>query len=153
MHNSLEEGSAELIIEKAFSEKVNEMEKNGIIKSIDHMVITTVELGACLHFYEDLLGMEHRIEGGQHALLFGNQKINLHTKPHEFHPSATNVMHGSQDFCLIADGDIYDIREKLTDAGIEIIEGVVERHGARGLMDSIYMYDPDGNLVEIAVYK
>ena len=129
------------------------MEKNGIIKSIDHMVITTADLEACLRFYEGLLGMEHKIEAGQHALHFGAQKINLHTRPHEFHPSATNVTHGSQDFCLISDGNIYDIREKLTDAGIEIIEGVVERYGARGLMDSIYMYDPDGNLVEIAVYK
>lgn len=74
------------------------MKKNEITKSIDHMVITTADLEACLHFYEGLLGMEHKIEGGQHALHF-------------------------------------------------------ERYGARGLMDSIYMYDPDGNLVEIAVYK
>ncbi|MBQ3292489.1 MAG: VOC family protein [Mogibacterium sp.] len=124
-----------------------------MIKSIDHMVITTADLDACLHFYEDLLGMEHKVQGGQHALHFGDQKINLHTRPHEFHPSATNVTHGSQDFCLIADGDINSIKEKLVGAGITIIEGVVERYGAMGLMDSIYMYDPDGNLVEIAVYK
>ena len=49
--------------------------------------------------------------------------------------------------------DIQNIRSVLTDAGVTIIEGVVERYGARGLMDSIYMYDPDGNLVEIAVYR
>ena len=48
---------------------------------------------------------------------------------------------------------IHAIKKELAEAGIEIIEGVVERHGARGLMDSIYMYDPDGNLVEIAVYR
>ena len=54
---------------------------------------------------------------------------------------------------MIADGNIREIKKSLTDAGITIIEGVVERYGARGLMDSIYMYDPDGNLVEIAVYK
>ena len=124
-----------------------------MIRSIDHMVITTSDLDACLHFYADLLGMEHKVEGGQHALHFGCQKINLHTRPHEFHPSATNVTHGSQDFCLIADGDIHAIKKELAEAGIEIIEGVVERYGARGLMDSIYMYDPDGNLVEIAVYR
>lgn len=84
-----------------------DMKKNGIIRSIDHMVITTADLEACLNFYEGLLGMEHRVEGGQHALHFGDQKINLHTRPHEFHPSATNVTHGSQDFCLISDGDIH----------------------------------------------
>lgn len=124
-----------------------------MIRSIDHMVITTADLESCLHFYADILGMEHKVQGGQHALHFGAQKINLHTRPHEFHPSAANVEYGSQDFCLIAEGDIYDIKDEITAAGIEVIEGVVERYGAAGLMDSIYMYDPDGNLVEIAVYR
>lgn len=124
-----------------------------MIRSIDHMVITTSDLEACLQFYERILGMEHRFTDGQHSLHFGCQKINLHTRPHEFYPSAANVRSGSQDFCLIAEGDIRAIRDELVSAGVEIVEGVVERNGARGLMDSIYMYDPDGNLVEIAVYK
>ena len=124
-----------------------------MIKSIDHFVITTGDLDACLHFYSDILGMEHRLTGGQHALHFGNQKINLHARPHEFEPSATNAVGGSQDFCLISDGDIYEIKEELEKSGIEIVEGVVERNGAMGPMDSIYMFDPVGNLVEIAVYR
>ena len=66
-----------------------------MIKSIDHMVLTTSNLEACLYFYADTLGMEHKIVNGQHTLHFGNQKINLHTRPHEFHPSASNVTHGS----------------------------------------------------------
>lgn len=124
-----------------------------MIKSIDHMVITTNDPEACIRFYTEILGMEHRMEGGQHSLHFGDQKINLHTRPHEFFPSATNVEFGSQDFCLTAEGDIHEIKSRLEEAGVTIIEGVVERNGARGLMDSVYMYDPDGNLVEIAVYK
>lgn len=124
-----------------------------MINSIDHMVITTADLEACLHFYVDILGMEHRIANGQHALHFGNQKINLHTRLHEFQPSAKNVQFGSQDFCLITAQNIHDVKTALVSSGVEVIEGVVEREGARGLMDSIYMYDPDGNLVEIAAYR
>ena len=123
------------------------------IRSIDHMVITTGDLDKCLHFYVDVLGMRHDVAAGQHVLHFGPQKINLHTRPAEFLPAARNVTHGSQDFCLIAAGDIYEIKKELEDAGVEVIEGVVERIGALGLMESVYMYDPDGNLVEIAVYK
>lgn len=125
-----------------------------MIKSIDHIVLTTGKLEECLDFYENILGMEHRVnENGQHALHFGNQKINLHTRPHEFSPSAKNPQYGSQDFCLISEGDINEIKAYLEESGITIIEGPVAREGAMGLMDSVYMYDPDGNLVEIAVYK
>lgn len=127
--------------------------KNMNIKSIDHMVITTSDLEQCLHFYVDILGMKHDVLDGQHILQFGSEKINLHTYPGEFQPAAQNVNYGSQDFCLIADGDIHEIKKALEDEGIEIVEGVVEQNGAVGLMDSVYMYDPDGNLVEIAVYR
>ena len=60
---------------------------------------------------------------------------------------------GGSDFCLIADGDIYEIKRELECAGVEIVEGVCEQAGAMGLMDSVYMYDPDGSLVEVAVYR
>lgn len=123
------------------------------LKSIDHFVITTKNLEECLHFYADVLGMDHQIHGNRHMLVFGNQKINLHTYAGEFSPYAVNAGYGCQDFCLIASGDIGEIKREIEDAGVEIIEGIVEQHGAVGLMDSIYMYDPDGNLVEIAVYR
>lgn len=123
------------------------------IKAIDHFVITTRDLAKCIAFYEGVLGMKHEVIGGQHILQFGKEKINLHTKIGEFTPFAQNASFGSQDFCLIADGDIYAIKRQVERAGCSIIEGVVEQDGAQGLMDSIYFYDPDGNLVEIAVYR
>ena len=123
------------------------------IRSVDHFVITTKDLAACLHFYVDILGMEHRMDGAQHVLKFGKQKINLHTTIGEFMPYATNAGYGCQDFCLVASGDIYAIKQELESAGLELIEGVTEQAGASGVMDSIYLYDPDGNLVEIAVYR
>lgn len=123
------------------------------LKNIDHFVITTSDLNSCLHFYVDILGMEHKICGSQHTLVFGSQKINLHTYAGEFTPYARNAVVGGQDFCLIADGDIYKIKSELERQGVQIVEGVIEQYGALGLMDSIYMYDTDGNLVEVAVCR
>lgn len=122
------------------------------LKHIDHIVLVTRDVDACVHFYSDILGMRHEVteSNGQHSLRFGNCKINLHTFPHEFDPSADNPDYGSLDFCLISDGDIDEIKMRLEEEGVEIIEGIVEKEGADGTMDSIYMRDPDGNLVEIA---
>lgn len=124
------------------------------LKNIDHMVITTSNLEKCLHFYVDILGMDHKVSlDGQHTLHFGNEKFNIHTYVGEFTPYAKNAVVGCSDFCLIADGDINDIKKELENAGCNIIEGVCEQVGAMGLIDSVYLYDPDGSLVEIAVYR
>lgn len=123
------------------------------LKNIDHMVITTANLEECLHFYVDILGMDHQVSDGQHTLKFGNEKINIHTYVGEFTPYAKQAQVGCSDFCLIAEGDIHEIKRNLENAGCTIIEGVVEQSGALGPMDSVYMYDPDGSLVEIAVYR
>lgn len=123
------------------------------LKSIDHIVITTQNLEKCLHFYADIIGMSHEEKNGRHLLRFGKEKINIHTYAGEFQPAAKNAAPGSQDFCLIANGDINEIKSELEKKGCEIVVGVVEQEGALGLMDSVYMHDPDGNLVEIAVYR
>ena len=123
------------------------------LQTIDHFVITTRNLDQCLAFYCDFLGMTHEMHAGQHALRFGSHKINLHTTKAEFSPAATQVEYGSQDFCLILEDDIHAVKAELEAKGYPIHLGVVERVGARGLMDSIYLYDPDGNLVELAQYR
>ncbi len=123
------------------------------LKNIDHFVIVTKNLEACLHFYVDILGMQHVQRNGHHSLKFGSQKINIHMKPGEFAPFATDPRPGTEDFCLIAEGEASHIKEDLEAAGCTIVEGVVERNGALGKMDSVYVRDPDGNLVEIAVYR
>lgn len=123
------------------------------IKSIDHIVITTKNLAKCLAFYEGVLGMEHREKGGRHALHFGSMKFNIHTVKGEFQPAAQNPTYGSLDLCLIADGAIDEIKRELEAKGVPIELGVVERTGAQGRIDSIYLRDPDGSLVEISVYR
>ena len=123
------------------------------IDHLDHLVITTQNLDSCLHFYVDILGMEPDDRHNRYAVKFGNQKFNIHRKKAEFLPAARNVTYGSQDICLIAQGDINEIKAEVEAKGWPVELGVVQRTGACGAMDSIYLRDPDGNLIEISVYK
>ena len=123
------------------------------IDHLDHLVITTQNLDRCLHFYVDILGMEPDDSNNRYAVKFGNQKFNIHRKKAEFLPAARNVTYGSQDICLIAQGDINEIKAEVEAKGWPVELGVVQRTGACGAMDSIYLRDPDGNLIEISVYK
>ena len=122
------------------------------IKNLDHFVITVRNLERCLKFYAGVLGMEHTFANGRHFLAFGNQRIHIHTQKGEFQPAAKHPSCGSQDFCLIAAGDMERIKSEIEGRGWPILEGVVDRRGALGPMRSIYLRDPDGNLVEIASY-
>lgn len=122
------------------------------IKNIDHFVITTSDLQACLDFYVGLLGMEHSENNGHHNLDFPNGKISIHTRKGEFQPAALNPTYGSQDFCLIIDGDLAEVKAELEAMHAPIISDIVERHGAHGSMQSLYLRDPDGNLVELSSY-
>lgn len=81
-------------------------------KTIDHIVITTENLEACLHFYVDILGMRAEEKNGKYALFFGNQKFNSHTRKAEFLPAAGNPEYGSLDLCLAIEGSIEDAEKK-----------------------------------------
>ncbi len=122
------------------------------ITGLDHLVITTQNIDKCIAFYNGLLGLRHEVKNGKHAFYFGRQKINIHTRPAEFLPAAAHPTYGSQDLCLLAEGDIDAIKGEIEAKGYPIEEGVVLRHGALGEMHSIYLRDADGNLIEIAVY-
>lgn len=123
------------------------------IKNFDHIVITTLNLEECLNFYVNILGMELDDANNRYAVKFGNQKINIHRGKAEFLPAAGNVTVGSADICLIAEGNINSIYEELVSKNVEIELGIVPRTGAVGKIDSIYLRDPDKNLVEISVYQ
>lgn len=123
------------------------------IKSVDHFVLTVASIEATCAFYVDVLGMEVvEFAGGRKALSFSNQKINLHEAGKEFEPKAKSPTPGSGDFCLIADTPIEDVRVHLETLGVAIEEGIVDRTGATGPIRSIYIRDPDQNLVEISEY-
>jgi catechol 2,3-dioxygenase-like lactoylglutathione lyase family enzyme len=112
------------------------------IESLDHLVLTVRDLGATIAFYERL-GMQHVVfDADRHALAFGSQKLNLHVAGHEFEPKAAVPAPGSADLCFLVD--------ELDPAGLDMIEGPVERTGATGTIRSVYVRDPDGNLVELS---
>ena len=118
---------------------------------IDHLVLTVRDIEATTRFYCDGLGMRKVLFGeGRTALEFGRQKINLHQAGAEFEPHAARPMPGSADFCLLVDAPVDALIEDLSAKGIEVIEGPVMRTGATGPLRSIYVTDPDGNLVELA---
>ena len=123
------------------------------IKNIDHFVITTQDLRACLDFYVGTLGMAHRESNGHHNLYFPGGKISIHTKKGEFQPAALNPTYGSQDFCLIVEDDLETVKRELEYKGIKPLKDIVERHGAHGAMRSLYVRDPDGNLAELSSYR
>jgi catechol 2,3-dioxygenase-like lactoylglutathione lyase family enzyme len=112
------------------------------VTSLDHLVLTVRDLDATIAFYERL-GMRHvEFGNGRYALHFGSQKLNLHLAGHELEPKAERPTPGSADLCFLVD--------KLDVDGLEVIEGPVERTGATGTIRSVYVRDPDGNLVELS---
>ena len=122
------------------------------ILGMDHFVITTNNLEACLRFYTETLGMESKETNGRFSLRFGSQKINIHTRPAEFLPAAAHPLPGSLDLCFEIEDDMEAVLAELKRKNAPLVTGIVERNGAKGKMRSIYLRDPDGNLVELASY-
>jgi len=120
------------------------------IRAIDHLVLTVADIDATVEFYEQL-GMRREIFGdGRVALHFGDQKLNLHLAGAEIAPHAREPTPGSADICFLIDGRLSDLEAALADAGVPIELGPVERTGAQGPIRSLYLRDPDGNLVELS---
>lgn len=124
-----------------------------MIDRIDHLVLTVKDIEATCHFYSTLFDMEVvTFAGNRKALVFGapnnQQKINLHQYGNEFEPKAHKVQPGSADICFISSVPI----EQITKKGGSIIEGPIQRTGAMGAILSIYLRDPDGNLLEVSNY-
>ncbi|KPH14565.1 VOC family protein [Chryseobacterium sp. ERMR1:04] len=123
------------------------------IHHLDHLVLTVADIEKTVEFYTHILGFQVVTFGdNRKALTFGNQKINLHQKGHEFEPKAQHPTSGSADLCFISVTDIHDVLKELKQKNIEIIEGIVDRTGALGKIRSIYFRDPDENLIEVSNY-
>jgi catechol 2,3-dioxygenase-like lactoylglutathione lyase family enzyme len=125
-----------------------------VIDHVDHIVITTRDLAGCVRFYTEVLGMklekfqtptEQRL-----ALKFGNQKINLHEWGREFSPRAHVAAPGTLDLCFIASVPLEQVMARLKASNVPILEGPVMKTGAVSRIRSVYVRDPDLNLVEIS---
>lgn len=124
-----------------------------MIDAIDHLVLTVRDLEKTRIFYCDVLGMRfERFGEGRQALHFGAQKINLHIKGQELEPKAHTALPGTADLCFRISVPIEKMHTQLQNAGIDILEGPVKRTGATGSIISLYVRDPDLNLIELSVY-
>ena len=126
-----------------------------MIDHIDHIVLTTRDREGCVRFYCEVLGMKlesFQTPGAQRwALKFGNQKINLHEWGKEFTPRAHVAAPGTLDLCFIASVPLEQVIERLNKLGVPILEGPVPKTGAVSKIRSVYVRDPDLNLIEISV--
>ena len=121
------------------------------IDSLDHLVLTVADLDATCAFYQRVLGMKVVTFGnGRRALAFGQQKINLHPAGGEFEPKAHRPTPGSADLCFLTQALLPQVQRHLAACGVPVIEGPVQRTGAQGPILSVYIRDPDQNLVEIS---
>jgi catechol 2,3-dioxygenase-like lactoylglutathione lyase family enzyme len=124
-----------------------------IIERLDHVVLTVTDMERTIKFYVDVLGMQPiTFKDDRRALLFGQQKINLHRADSPLKPQAAQPTPGSADLCLITSTPLPEVITQLADAGVSIEEGPVPRSGAVGPITSVYVRDHDANLIEIAVY-
>ena len=122
-----------------------------MIDHLDHIVLTTAHTEQCIDFYTRVLGMKfERFGEGRMALKFAGQKINLHEKGKEFEPRAALAAPGTLDICFIASLPLEEVIARLAACNVPIIEGPVMKTGAQGPIRSVYVRDPDGNLVEIS---
>ena len=121
------------------------------IDHLDHLVLTVADVDATLDFYSRVLGMQLVTFGeGRKALAFGNQKINLHQAGREFEPKAERPTPGSADLCFIVATPLDEVIAHLEAHRVAIVEGPVKRTGATGPIRSVYLRDPDLNLIELS---
>jgi catechol 2,3-dioxygenase-like lactoylglutathione lyase family enzyme len=126
-----------------------------MIDSLDHLVLTVRDIDATVAFYERALGMHgirfRTADGSERvALSFGQQKINLHKAGREFEPKAEHPVPGSADLCFLTALPLDDVIAHLAACGVPLLEGPVRRTGATGPLLSVYIRDPDRNLIEIS---
>ena len=130
------------------------------VRHIDHVVLTCRDVAASIRFYTEVLGMREVTFGdGRKALAFGQQKINLHPVGQAAQGAMGSVATiagrptpGSADFCLIVAQSLVVVAAHLAACGVPVELGPAIRTGAQGPIESIYIRDPDGNLVELSRY-
>jgi catechol 2,3-dioxygenase-like lactoylglutathione lyase family enzyme len=122
------------------------------LEQLDHIVLTVTNIHATTDFYTEVLGMDLVTFEGRTALRFGDQRINLHQRGHEFSPKSAHPTCGSADLCFVTLTPLEEVISYLSELRVHIEEGPVERTGAVGKLRSVYIRDPDQNLIEIANY-
>tara|TARA_B100000963_G_C22203961_1_gene484406 strand:+ start:48 stop:440 length:393 start_codon:yes stop_codon:yes gene_type:complete len=124
--------------------------------NIDHVVITVSDINKSIDFYSNILGMQLQEflsstdNVKRKSLKFGKQKINLHEASKPFKPHANNPIPGTMDICFLSETNIDDWIKIFNKFNVKIEDGPVQKTGANGPIRSIYVRDPDKNLIEIS---
>lgn len=130
-----------------------------VVRSLDHLVLTCASIPKTVQWYSKFLAMKPETftpssdpSVQRHALKFGSQKINLHQQGKEFKPKAKTALPGTADLCFLIEeeSNLEELVKGFQKEGVEVLEGeqVVDRTGANGVIRSVYVRDPDGNLIE-----
>lgn len=125
------------------------------LNTLDHLVLTVADLDRTIAFYRDVLSMVPERFQPKHgparwALKFGTQKLNLHLAGKEFEPKSRQPTPGSADLCFLSEVPLAEWQVHLARMNVAVEEGPVARTGATGPIISLYLRDPDGNLIEIS---
>lgn len=124
------------------------------VKTLDHLVLTVKDIQVSCRFYADVLGMDIvTFAENRTALHFGHMKINLHQLGHEFAPKAQHPTPGSADLCFIVEQPLDEVLTTLLQKQVAIEMGPISRSGANGEIKSVYIRDPDDNLIELSNYS
>ncbi|ULR88646.1 VOC family protein [Comamonas sp. B21-038] len=122
-----------------------------LVDALDHLVLTVQSIPRSIAFYERVLGMEAReFKPGRYALHFGRQKINLHELGHVVDPNVKHATPGSADVCFLTRMPLAEVIAHLQREQVAIVQGPVRATGAQATLQSLYFYDPDENLIEVA---
>ncbi len=123
------------------------------IDGVDHVVVTVADVDRAVQFYEQILGMRPvTFPGDRRAMSFGAQTLKLHQSSELVEPTATHPVPGSANLCLITSNALSEVQEHLRAHDVRIEEGPVSRTGSLGSITSLYLRDPDGNLIEVGRY-
>lgn len=122
-----------------------------VLEHLDHLVLTVANIDVTVDFYTEVLGMDVIKVDGRKSLAFGIQRLNLQQRGHEVEPKAAHPTPGSADLCFLTTASLETVMEYLVEQKIHIEAGPVEREGAIGKLRSIYLRDPDRNLIQVSV--
>lgn len=127
------------------------------IINLDHFVLTVKDLDSSIKFYNQVIGLpiiQEQTNSNFASLKCGHSLLRLRKVENDVNAIvASKLVTGVYDFCLETNASVASIVANYNKHNIPIELGPVTKHGAKGEMTSIYVRDPDNNLVEVSTYN